>query len=93
MTRVLEYLESAEVDDQRVYRCLKCRHVLGPATEDYKTLALRYDGPISEGEPAHLAPQEDRFVLRQYFCPNCAVLFEVDMVPREEPPFRSIELA
>ncbi|MDP2727129.1 MAG: acetone carboxylase subunit gamma [Dehalococcoidia bacterium] len=93
MTRVLEYLEDVQVEDQRVYRCFKCGNVLGPVSQDYKSLALSYDAPISEGEPAHLAPENSNFVLRQYFCPNCAVLFEVDMVPKEESRFRSIELA
>ena len=91
--RILEYLDDVEVEGRRVNRCRKCGHVLGPAAEDYKTQAGVYETPISEGEPAHFAPAETTFVLRHFICPECAVLFEVDMLPAGEPSPRSVQLA
>jgi acetone carboxylase gamma subunit len=51
--------------------------------------------PISKAQPAFLASyaiKSDTFVMREYYCPSCAVLFEVDMVQKDEPQIHSIEL-
>jgi len=84
MVRVLEYLEVVTIEDQQVYRCYKCGHILGPASGDYKLMAVKFDEPIWHAEPKHFAPQSDRYVLRHYCCSRCGVLFEVDMLPKEE---------
>jgi len=95
MVRLLEYLEATEVDGNMVYRCLKCGYVLGSAKEDYKSLALKRTVPISKAQPAFLASyavKSDTFVMREYYCPGCGVMFEVDMVRKDEPQIPSIEL-
>jgi len=95
MARLLEYLETVEKDGRTVYRCMKCGRILGSAKEDYKGLALKRTVPISKAQPAHLAPyavKSDTFVMREYYCPGCGVMFEVDMVRKDEPQIRSIEL-
>jgi len=93
VVRVLEYLV---VDDKEwVYRCLKCGNVLGPAKEDYKNHASRRTVPISKAQPEFLASyavKKSTFVMREYYCPHCAVMFEVDMVQKDEPQIRSIDL-
>jgi acetone carboxylase gamma subunit len=94
MVRVLEYLEVVG-DKEKVYRCLKCGSVLGPAKKDYKNFALKRTVPISKAQPAFLASyamKSNTFVMREYYCPNCAVMFEVDMVEKGEPQIHSIEL-
>lgn len=93
MPRVFEYLEDAFHEGERVYRCLKCEHILGPVTDDYKEHAGVFDAEISEGEPGELAPPESEFVLRHYICPSCAILFEVDMVRGSDERFRSVRLS
>lgn len=93
MPRVLEYLEDTFHEDERVYRCLKCGHVLGPVTDDYKEHAGTFDAEISEGEPSELAPPESDFVLRNYVCPSCGILFEIDMVRKSDARFRSVRLS
>ena len=94
MGRVLEYLEIVG-DKEKSYRCLKCGNLLGSAEKDYKTFALKRTVPISKAQPAFLASyaiKSDTFVMREYYCPSCAVLFEVDMVQKDEPQIHSIEL-
>jgi acetone carboxylase gamma subunit len=94
MVRILEYLE-VEGDKERVYKCLKCGVVLGSAKESYKDYAMKRTVPISKAQPAYLASysaKRNTFVMREYYCPNCAVMFEVDMVAKDEPHIRSIEL-
>jgi acetone carboxylase gamma subunit len=84
MTRVSDALEVAMVDGKEVFRCLKCGNVLGPITQDYKNYCLKNDAPISKAQPHFLAPKPDEFVLREYYCPKCAVMFEVNMCQRED---------
>ena len=94
MVRVLENLEVVG-DKEKVYRCLKCGHILGPAKQDYKDFALKRTVPISKAQPAFLssyAVKSNTFVMREYYCPSCAVMFEVDMVQKDEPQIHSIEL-
>jgi len=94
MVRVLEYLEVVG-DREKFYRCLKCGSILGSAKEDYKSFALKRTVPISKAQPAYLASyalKSNTFIIREYYCPNCAVMFEVDMVHKDEPQIHSIEL-
>jgi acetone carboxylase gamma subunit len=93
MVRVLEYLEVVG-DREKFFRCLKCGTLLGSAKEDYKNFALKRTVPISKAQPAFLtsyAMKNNTFVMREYYCPNCAVMFEVDMVQKDEPQIHSIE--
>ena len=77
-------LEIVEVKGKQVFRCRKCGYVLCPIIEDYKIFVLRNEAPISKGQPAYLASETDRFILREYYCPQCALMFEVNMVAKDE---------
>jgi len=95
MARLLEFLETAEVNGELKYKCTKCGFILGSAREDYKNSAAKRTVPISKAQPAYLADyavKSDTFVMREYYCPECGVMFEVDMVRKDEPQIRSIEL-
>ena len=92
MVKVLDNLEISEIDGNKVFRCLKCGCVLGPFTNDYKNYTLKCDAPISEAQPRFLAPSSHSYVLREYYCPKCGVMFEVDMVRAEEKQIWSIRL-
>ena len=92
MARIYDNLEVVKVEGREVYRCLKCGQVLGPITEDYKDFALKNEAPLSKCQPEYLGTKTDRFVLREYFCPGCGVMFEVDMVAREEKQVWSVKL-
>ncbi|MFH1124574.1 MAG: acetone carboxylase subunit gamma [Pseudomonadota bacterium] len=94
MGRLLEYLETKDVQGDMVYVCIKCGHELGPVKNDYKGFASKRTVPISKAQPEFLASyavKSDTFVMREYFCPVCGVMFEVDMVKKDEPQIHSIE--
>lgn len=93
MTKILENLELDVVDGRKVWKCGKCAHVLGDAAEDYKNLAMKHDAPMSRCNASQLPVNEKTFILREYYCPKCAGMFEVDMVPRDHEQIRSIRLA
>jgi acetone carboxylase gamma subunit len=81
MALILEYLDRETSGSQHTFSCAKCGHSLGEA-EDYRTIAGSYDQSINSYEPESMNTKDDSFVLRHYCCTNCAVLFEVEMVPR-----------
>jgi acetone carboxylase gamma subunit len=93
--RISESLGVREVQGKMVYECLKCGEILGSAKEDYKNFALKRTVPISKAQPEYLASysiKSDTFVMREYYCPKCAVMFEVDMTAKNEPHIHSIKL-
>jgi N-methylhydantoinase B len=61
-------------------RCRRCGACLGPATDNYKRHALRRDRELAElaGRPT---PDGSPYlaVLREYACPGCATLLQVDV--------------
>jgi len=65
----------------------RCGHVLGPAVENYKRHALLREGPVQAAgpwvDPFHIGG--DRFVCREYFCPGCVTLLDVEIAQRDEP--------
>jgi len=84
--RISEYLESSDVSGQQVIRCVKCRHVFGPIKESYKEHAI-----VSERPPRQAGPRHDgieQFVLREFYCPGCATMLDVEMCRKGEPIIR-----
>jgi len=80
---VLRFHETLEVVGSgaaAAVRCRRCGHDLGPSADNYKRHALRRDRQLDElagrampdGSP-YLA------VLREYACPGCATLLQVDV--------------
>jgi acetone carboxylase gamma subunit len=92
MRRLLEHLGAIDRDGATMAACAECGHVLGPLSAGYKTLAARFDEPITASEPAGLVSDGDAFLLRHYCCPQCATLFEVDMVERSAPEVVSLRI-
>lgn len=75
-----------------VYKCKKCGNILGSATRDWKEYALKKVAPLSKGQPAYLEAETDRFFLREFYCPNCGVMFEVQMLDNSEPDVVTFKL-
>ena len=92
MVKILDNLGIVYQDGRSAYKCLKCDTLLGTATEDYKNYVLKHDAPQSKGQPAFLDRKSDKFVLREYYCPKCGVMFEVDMVMKDERQITSVKL-
>jgi N-methylhydantoinase B len=85
--RLNDYLAVQERDGLPVIEC-RCGHVIGPATENYKQHVLSKTVPLSKAGP-HVNPYnvgEGRFALREYCCPGCLTLLDVEVALADEPP-------
>jgi acetone carboxylase gamma subunit len=88
--RISEYLEIQDVSGQRVIQCTKCKYVFCPATDNYKDWALVNELPPTQAGPIH--HETDQFVLREFYCPGCATMLEVEMCLRGAPYIRDFVL-
>lgn len=82
-------------DGKDKYVSCSCSRVLAPANENYKEWVVEARKPLSAAGP-NCDPFEkgaDTFELREYYCPGCASLLEVDMVEKTEPVVWDLELA
>ena len=70
--------------------CLKCGTVLCDATKNYKEYVPYIDR--NPAEVGHLLIDPDWMVYREYYCPHCAILLEVDATPPGEPHLWDIEI-
>ena len=91
--QVGQHLNLLGKDSEKYLGC-SCGRVLSPALENYKEWVAEARRPLSAGG-AQCDPFKkghDRFELREYYCPGCAVLLEVDMVEKSEPLVWDLEL-
>jgi acetone carboxylase gamma subunit len=63
--------------NKKVWTCMKCKNELGSTDQDWKTYAMKHIAPLSKAQPTELANETERFMLREYYCPYCGVMFEV----------------
>jgi N-methylhydantoinase B len=95
MAMLNEFLKIVSLDDGRqVIRCTRCDHELGPASENHRLHALMHEGPVQEAGP-HVNPHHlhgDKFVFRQFYCPNCVALLSTEVALKGEPILWDIEL-
>lgn len=82
--RIFESLEVAEVEGKQIFRCAECGYILGAVTENYKDNTLKHDIPPSKRQPASFTAS-NLFAMREYYCPSCGVMFEVDVVVKDKP--------
>lgn len=85
--RVLEYVEiEKDGEGRKVYKCAKCGTVLGPADKSFKEFAVVKEKSYSEYvDMGILSVRSDRFVIREFYCPKCAIRFDVESVVKGEP--------
>ena len=93
LRRFHAYVEIARLGDGNLAsRCVKCAHVYGPASENYKFGAVRqivapnhWSGtPLPDGSP-YLAE------IHEYFCPGCATQVDIEVhCPSMEPDQESV---
>lgn len=88
------YLILMNNGDEKFITC-SCGQVLSPAKENYKEWVAEARRPLSTGgprcDPFHKG--HDRFEMREYYCPGCATLLEVDMVEKSEPVVWDLDIA
>lgn len=86
MPRVNEYLSIEGTGAEATIVC-RCGHRIGPAAENYKLRALMREGPVQRAGPwvDPMKIGKDRFVCREFFCPGCVTLLDVEIAQRGEP--------
>ena len=86
MTRINDYLTIVGNGPDAAIHC-RCGHRIGPASENYKSHVLHHEGPVQNAgpfvDPNHVGG--DRFVCREFFCPACVTLLDVEIAQRGEP--------
>ena len=99
--RITEYLD---IDlDKEVWCCHRCGQELGPARENYKQFTLVYNRNPQEIHRPYIEPERsphghtcspdpDWCRILEFYCPNCASMFEVEYLPPGHPPTHDIEL-
>lgn len=86
--RVLEYVEmDRNSEGVNVYKCRACGYYLGPSNnksfKEYAVVKERsYADYVAMGV---LSVRSDRFVIREFYCPKCAIRFDVESVVKGEP--------
>ncbi len=85
--RILEYVEIDKSNDGvNVYKCSYCGFVLGPSNKSFKEYALvkerSYSDYVAMGV---LSIPSDRFVIREFYCPKCAIRFDAESIVKGEP--------
>ena len=67
------------------YRCRRCGKVLGPADQNFKAYAAKRVRPYAEMVALGLlVADSDRFVIKEFFCPDCGVMFDVESTAPDE---------
>lgn len=77
-----------------VYRC-RCGYVLGPAGVSYKHLAAMGRFPVQRIGP-EVNPDRiggSRFELREFYCPACFTMLEVEIARPEDPLLEDAQLS
>ena len=95
--RITEALD-LDVANRR-WVCNRCDHDLGPAERNYKEGCLIYDRdpsevhlPFDEPTDFSFSPHPDWCRLIEFYCPSCAVMFDVEYLPPGHPVTHDIEL-
>ncbi len=85
-TTVLENVQIFKAaDGTSHYCCRQCDNALGPADQNFKVYAAKrvrsYSDMMALGL---LVADSDRFVIREFFCPGCGTMFDIESVLRDE---------
>lgn len=88
--------DNLEQRDDGTVACRHCGTAVGIAAEPLRDARVRESdpqeaGPSVRAEPRHFTDRP--VVLRQTFCPRCLTLLQGEIVPADEPSFRTRRLA
>ena len=97
--RITEYLD---VDlEKEIWCCNRCGLELGPARDNYKKFLLVAEREPTEVHPPYVKPPPGGFTfapdpewcrLIEFYCPNCASMFDVEYLPPGHPLTLDIEI-
>jgi acetone carboxylase gamma subunit len=65
-------------------QCTWCGHQLAHSDENWKDQAVQRLAPISSAGPLRF--DNETFHLREYFCPGCATVLDVEVTAADMPP-------
>ena len=95
--RITEALDLDTV--ARRWVCNRCGHDLGPAERNYKEGCLVYDRdpleihvPFDPPTEFGFSPHPEWCRIVEFYCPGCAVMFDVEYLPPGHPITHDIEL-
>jgi acetone carboxylase gamma subunit len=72
--------------------CSQCGHAYCKADENFKLHALIYDRNAQDIHKKHQAADPDWMVYREFYCPGCAAMVEVEGTPSCCPILHNVEL-
>lgn len=78
-----------------VIACSKCAKAICQVTENYKRHCAMTEYPVSDINPYVLDPKiyvDDEMVLRDYACPSCGLLMQIEIARPGGPPLWDIQL-
>lgn len=84
--------DNLEQDSNGAVTCRHCGAAVGVAADLFRDARVRESSPKDAGpsvraEPGHFTDRP--VVLRQTFCPSCLVLLQAEIVPGDEPSWRT----
>ncbi len=90
--RIHEYLvlEKDTKGGKPQIRCIKCEAILCDASKNYKEFVPYIDRDPRELNHGLIDPNWT--IYREYYCPKCATLLEVDPTPPEEPHIWDVQI-
>lgn len=65
--------------------CAKCGYSYGSAKDDWKQRCVMQEAGIETASSLNVYGKLDEFVLREYYCPGCALMVAADVQRRAEP--------
>ena len=93
-TRISEHLAIYKKGEARLICCTHCGHEYIPHDENPKLQARLVELPLSRVEwmanPYNRA--NDRFVWREFYCPSCAILLDVEIMLKGAPVLWDVQL-
>ncbi|WP_338448106.1 acetone carboxylase subunit gamma [Niallia oryzisoli] len=91
---ISEYLQITGYPEKKI-QCKKCSHYICSADENYKIFSAMKEDSIKSANPQNYDSRQyvdEDIVFRQFYCPNCAVLFETEINVKGAAPIWDIKL-
>jgi len=86
-----EYLKVDYSKDNGNILCRKCGHTFCSIDNNFKEYALHAEFPLTRSSPRN--SKTERFVLREFYCPGCATMLEVEVALKGAPIVQSFMMS
>lgn len=82
-----------EVNGEKHIVCIKCGHDYGLANEDPKMKSVMRERPVTITSKWNGYGAVDDYVIREFYCPSCALMIVVNTSMNEDPIFIEMSLS